>query len=364
MKLLLNDKEIINFLVNSIDHLEFAKQIEFDDRETAEQIYNWLEKKNSNKKFDPVAAQRKLKDKLENAVKHDAKNYKNKVNQMIKDRKQLYAELIKKNIKFFIRHFGEDNILKLYRKSRATGFIKGVGLHIDKSAELAFRRHFTNVEEDCLMRNTIGNENVIVSKIDGGYPFWFIDSGYTNFLETNKKWHRLVHNHIHQGLLIDVPVDRLDRFKSFPQQWRTGGDKILVIEPGQFAAAISHIDIKTWKYNVEKELRQYTDKQIIFREKAPKKQRAPLYKHLLNNDYYCVVNINSNAATEAIWAGIPVITLEKHISNPVTKNKLSDINNLYRGPLAAWLAMLSYSQFTYDELVDGTAVNIVRKYYG
>lgn len=365
MKLLLNDKEIINFLVNSIDHLTFAKQIEYDDRETAEQIYNWQEKKNSNKKFDPIAAQRKLKDKIENAVKNDTKNYKNKVNEIIGARKLHYREIIRKNIKFFINKFGEDTILNLYKKSQATGFIKNTGLHIEPNADLAFRRNYKNYQEDCLFRNTNGNESLLVNKIDNNFPFWFIDSGYTNFLEgKQKKWHRLTRNHIHHVQDFEAPVDRLGNFKEFPKKWRTDGEFILVIEPGPFSAAIFHVDINEWKLNIETEIRKYTDKPIKFRPKIDKKARSPLYKELLNEDYYCVININSNAATESVWAGVPAITLGRHISNSVTRNKLSDINNLYRGPLASWLAMLSYSQFTYDELIDGTAVNIVRKYYG
>jgi hypothetical protein len=75
------------------------------------------------------------------------------------------------------------------------------------------------------------------------------------------------------------------------------------------------------------------------------------------------VSINSNAATESIWAGVPVITLDKHITNSVSRNRLSDINNLYRGPLGNWLAILSYSQFTYEELINGTAVEIIKKYH-
>ena len=96
-----------------------------------------------------------------------------------------------------------------------------------------------------------------------------------------------------------------------------------------------HVDLKTWKYDVAKELRKYTDKRIRFRSKAPKKKRTNLHKELLNDDYYCVVNINSNAATEAIWAGVPAITLDRHITNPVTRNKLSDINDLFRGNLGS-----------------------------
>jgi hypothetical protein len=193
---------------------------------------------------------------------------------------------------------------------------------------------------------------------------WARDSGYTNFLESNKKWHRLVRNHLHFGRDFSAPVDRLNAFKIFPRQWRNDGDRILIIEPGVFSAAIFNIDIKKWKYNVEAELRNYTDKKIVFREKAPKKTRSPLYNYLLDEDFYCIVNINSNAATEAIWAGIPVITLDTHISNPVSKNKLSNINDLYRGSLAEWLCMLSYSQFTFEELNDGTASKIIKKYHG
>jgi hypothetical protein len=76
-----------------------------------------------------------------------------------------------------------------------------------------------------------------------------------------------------------------------------------------------------------------------------------------------VVNINSNAATEAIWCGIPVITLDRHITTPVSRNKLSDINNLARPHLARWLCALSYSQFTGEELFNGTAIKIARKYH-
>jgi hypothetical protein len=229
---------------------------------------------------------------------------------------------------------------------------------------IARRTSYTETGEDCILRNTIKNEKLLVTKIANNYPFWFIDSGYTNFIETNKKWHRIVRNHLHTGLMFDAPVDRLEIFTTFPKNWRTSGDKILVIEPGQFSANVFNVDITQWKYTVEQELRQYTDKQIIFREKEPKKKRAPLYKHLLDEDYYCVININSNAATEAVWAGIPVITLDQHITNPISRNKISDINNLLRPNIANWLCMVSYSQFTVEELTSGKAFSLIKKYNG
>ena len=170
-------------------------------------------------------------------------------------------------------------------------------------------------------------------------------------------------NHIHHDQMFEAPVDRLANFTNFPKPWRESGEKILIIEPGPFAASIFHVDLKTWKYDVERELKKYTDKKIVFREKAEKKIRTSLVEELKNEDYYCVVNINSNAATEAIWSGIPVITLDRHITTPVSRSKLSDINNLARPHLARWLCAVSYSQFTKEELYDGTAIKIARKYH-
>lgn len=363
MKLLVNDKELANYLTNLIDFGDIISEVPCPETQTAEAVaYALVEREKGMGKWQKK--KHKIKDKIRTGVERDLREYLNNVKLHLKNKKQNHYQKIHKHLDLLLKILDRDTVLHNYRKSKySNGFIKGTGLQIDRTASLVRRHGFDDVNEDCLLRNTVGNEKFLIDKIDKKLPFWFIDSGYTNFLEPNKKWHRLVRNHLHYGNFVDTPVDRLHMFPTFPAQWRTGGDRILIIEPGQFAANIFHIDIQTWKYNVEQELRQYTDKKIVFREKAPKKKRDPLYKHLLNEDYACVVSINSNAATESIWAGIPAITLDTHISNPVTKQKLSDINNLYKGPLASWLAMLSYSQFTYEELIDGTAVNIVKKYY-
>lgn len=312
MKLLLNNKEIAHFLVDIIDHTKEARLIQFDYVETSEAIAFMVDKRQKNMidKFRD-----KMKRKLVSSIEKDLKRQWNLIEEEIKKSKDYYFNLIHSNIEYFINQLGEDNILTLYKKSKKENFVKSTGLHIDKNSLLVRRKNFTSYSEDCLLRNTVGNEQLLVSKIDNNYPFWFIDSGYTNFLETNKKWHRLVRNHIHHTQDFICPVDRLENFKVFPRPWRDSGHSILVIEPGQFAADIFHIDLKSWRYQITEEIRKYTDRPIKFREKAPKKQRSPLFKHLLNEDYYCLININSNAATEAIWAGIPVITLDKHIRN-------------------------------------------------
>ena len=239
-----------------------------------------------------------------------------------------------------------------------------MGLQIDPKAEMMRRMRFNSVDQDCLMRNTVGNESLLVNKIDNSFPFWFIDSGYTNFVEPNKKWHRLVRNHLHFNTTFVAPVDRLCMFPSFPKPWRRNGSTILIVEPGEFAAGIMHVEAKSWGLQVAEELKKYTDRPIEFRSKTNKKTRTSLYQQLGSGNYYCTVSINSNSAVESIWAGVPAITLDKHVSNAVTRNRLDQINDLYYGPLGDWLAWMSYCQFTFDELMDGTALHIVRNYHG
>lgn len=363
MKLLLNDKELTHFLISQLDLMSVCKEVWFSE-ESVGQVRTYIMYEKMKRKFDIKKMREKFKAKIKSAVERDLKDYRKRVNVHLDQTKEMYFNKIHKNLDYFLMKLGEEKVIEQYKNSQKQNFVKSVGFNLSSSATMVRRKAFTDHTEECLIRNTVGNEQLLISKIDNNYPFWFIDSGYTNFLEPNKKWHRLVHNHLHHGNNIDAPVDRLGNFASFPRQWRHSGEKILVIEPGPFAASIFHVDIKTWKYSIEAELRQYTDKPIVFREKINKKTRENLFKHLNDEDYYCLVNINSNAATESIWAGIPVITLDKHITNPVTRSKISDINNLHRPNLANWLCMLSYSQFTFEELIDGTAGKLIKRYHG
>jgi|688.fasta_scaffold93081_4 hypothetical protein len=363
MKLLLNDKEIARFLIELVNVSDACKHIEFDERHTAGMIH-WIIETKNKPRFNLEKHRDKIKQKITQGIRKDLKAWMDLINQQISNHKEYFYKNIHQHIDVLIDRLGEEQILELYKFHPKQNFIKTVGLQIDPVAEMMRRRHFDSVEEDCLLRNTVGNEQILVNKIDHDLPFWFIDSGYTNFIEPNKKWHRLVRNHLHFNRNFVAPVNRLDIFPSFPRPWRHDGSKILIVEPGEFAAGIMHVEAKSWGQKVADELKKYTDRPIEFRSKTNKKTRTSLYQQLLTGDYYCTVSINSNSAIESIWAGVPAITLNKHVSNPVTKSNLNEINDLYYGPLGDWLAWLSYCQFTFDELMDGTALDIVRRYHG
>lgn len=362
MKLLLNDKEIARFLCELINVYDTCTQIEHNEQHTADAIFSITGKINAPK-FNIDKHRDKIKQKILQAVRKDLKAYQSKINQQIDNHQEHFYKNIHSHLDYFVDQLGQTQLLELYRYHKKQNFIKTVGLQIDHTAQLMRRKDFSNVQEDCLLRNTVGNEHILVNKIDNNWPFWFIDSGYSNFIEPNKKWHRLVRNHLHFNNTFVAPVDRLSNFTSFPQPWRKEGKIILIVEPGQFAASIMHVDAKSWAIQVANQLTKHTDRPIEIRSKINKKTRTSLYQQLCQGDYYCTVSINSNSAIESIWAGIPAVTLDRHASNSVTRNSLAQINDLYYGPLGDWLAWLSYCQFTFEELMDGTALNIVNRYH-
>lgn len=362
MKLLLNDKEIARFLISLIRAEDSCKHIELPQHHTANAINYVIETKNKPK-FDLEKHKAKIKQKIHQGVRKDLSYWESQVKQHIANHKQHFYTNIYQHFNLIVKKLDEKTILDHYKVHPKQDFIKTVGFQIDPTATMVRRINFKSNIEDCLLRNTTGNESVLVEKLKNNLPFWFIDSGYTNFVEPNKKWHRLTRNHLHFNSQFTAPVDRLKNFTTYPQPWRKDGSTILIIEPGQFAASIMQIDVASWVKEVTEELKKHTDRPIEIRSKVNKKTRTSLHQTLLNGDYYCTVSINSNSAVESIWAGIPAITLGKHVSNNVTRNKLSEINNLYYGPLGDWLAWLSYCQFTYEELMDGTALSIVREYH-
>jgi len=365
MKLLVNDKELAKYLISLIDLNQQCRDITVDtsnNSKLAEAIIFIIEKRDHHK-FDLNKFRDKFKEKLHRGISADLKEYVNKVNNRLTYFRSNHFKKIHKHIEYFIDRLDEKNIIDRYINSDSQYFIKTVGQQIDPTATMIRRKNFTDSREDCLLRNTVGNENIIVDKIDNSLPFWFIDSGYTNFIEPNKKWHRLTRNHLHFNNQFVAPADRLKNFTEFPRPWCKTGKKILIVEPGEFAASIMHVEPKSWTKNIVNELKKHTDRPIEIRSKDNKKTRTSLYQTLIDGDYYCTISINSNSAVESVWAGIPAITLDKHVSNTVTRNSLAQINDLYYGPLGDWLACLSYCQFTYDELMDGTALKIIKEYH-
>jgi hypothetical protein len=278
----------------------------------------------------------------------------------------------KKQYRPFVRWLAANPSLKNYNTqllqhyAEYKGFTKSIAKHISPDVT------YTVVDNDdyvtpALIRNIINNEASIKNRMQTGNNFWFTDAGYTNFIASKgKPWHRLCHNHIHQDLAhLNFPADRLATLTSFPRPWRTTGNKILVVESSDGHYNMFGTDRNAWHDKIVTELAKHTDRPVEYRVKdMDRKTRDSVYDLLMSSDdYYCVISDSSAAAVEAVWAGVPIITLNTHITTAIARTQISDINNLYRGPIGDWLCALTYSQFTKKEMQNGTAWRIIEKYH-
>ena len=373
---IVNDDELANFLV---DLIEKRKNIKYLNWHFCNKIYA-----NHYNGVKPIYNDTKSRERIEKAVVADINRWREKV----LTRHRSFKKKGKKQLVHFVfKKFdmictsiggtavrGKRLLLDLYLNSQSTTYMKELSNGIYTKSSYRTIETYSFPEQDCLIRNILNNEDLLRNKIKNNYPFWFVDSGYTNFTRDseNKVYQRLCRSDTHAEMpkhvfpmnrLLQLVIDsrgRLDGFK-FPQHWRTVGDTVLIIPPSNHVCSVYGLDQDKWINQQQKKLKQVTDKKIVIRQKiGTRKDRVTLYKDLLDDQsVYCVVGYNSNALTEAVWAGVPIITLGKHITNPVSRNSIDKINNLYRDDISQWLCYLSYSQFTNKELLDGTAKKIM-----
>jgi hypothetical protein len=260
----------------------------------------------------------------------------------------------------------DQDIINRYLNDSAKSFAKSIAPQLSEQLSWVIDQNKLDWAQPFFIRNILNNESLLRQCLQQKVDFWFIDTGYTNFLHgKNKVWHRMTHGHIHHcGDLKAYPEDRLHLLSNFPAKWRRKGSTILVVESSDSHYDLHGTTVSAWRIKVEQGIRAVSDRPIEFRAKnTDRKTRESVYELLLNSkDYYCVVSDSSVAAVEAIWTGTPVVTLEQHVTNSVSRQRLDQINNLYRGDLDQWFRMLSYNQFTFEELCDGTALSILREY--
>jgi len=196
-----------------------------------------------------------------------------------------------------------------------------------------------------------------------GRTFYYIDNGYFGNLRS-KTWFRIIKNHVHDlGPIVERPRDRLDlcdiQLKNFYP-----GKKILLAPPSVKSFALWNIDQTQWIKNTIEEIKKHTDRPIVIREKRPRadRLREDTMEEALADDIHCLVTYNSVAAGEAIMQGKPAITLGPNAAGVLCSRSLSEIENP-RTPTyderEAWLRHLSYCQFTFTEMSDGTAWRIL-----
>ena len=196
--------------------------------------------------------------------------------------------------------------------------------------------------------------------------FYAIDTGYLGNGKS-KYWHRVTKNALQQpGPIVERDNDRLKglgwKFNKF-----TPGRKILICPPSLKVMELwGQPDPETWVQQTIARLKLLTDRPIEVRMKPCRGDRVThnSIEAALADDVHCLITYNSIAATEAIFAGKPAIALGPNAASVICPTDLSKVESLIipsKDDVEAFARHLSYCQFSYGELQNGTAWRILNE---
>jgi hypothetical protein len=202
--------------------------------------------------------------------------------------------------------------------------------------------------------------------------FYYVDTGYFGNEKSSsnpngwKYWHRIVKNDLQHSEIIPRPDDRFKQFNKTFKPWKKTGRKILIAAPDEKPCKFYNTTQQEWIENTVNSLKEYTDRPVVVRERAPKRIdriTTDTLQSALDNDVFALVTFNSVAAVESIFHGIPAFTLAPaNAASPVSLQDLSKIENPYypdEDKLYAWGCHLSYGQFHINEMKSGKALEML-----
>ena len=245
-------------------------------------------------------------------------------------------------------------------------FAKGCGQDIVDTDEFEFED-----SNDPIILRGILKKKIIQKCWRKERDFYYMDTGYFGNERTKenpygwKYWHRIVKNDLQHNEIISRPDDRFRKFGKKINPWKKDGRKILIAKPDEKPCRFYDVDLEQWVQTTVETLKQYTDREIVVRERAPQRIdriSTDTLQEALDNDVFALVTFNSVAATESIFHGIPAFTLApSNAASPVSLQDLSKIETPYypdNEKRYAWACHLAYGQFHVSELRNGRA-----KYY-
>ncbi len=182
--------------------------------------------------------------------------------------------------------------------------------------------------------------------INEGHDWFYGDHGYFG----RGLYYRITKNdYFHRGEGRSNRK-RLARFYSGAKSWAKGSRIILCPQSDSFFRRNGTTQ-ESWIKSVTEELKLFTDRKIIVHAKW---DRKPLKSFFI--DAHCIVSHSSNSAVEALMNGVPAINLADSSSTGMTRNSLSDVENLLYPPnRLEWAGVLADNQWTLAEIAQGMA---------
>lgn len=238
-----------------------------------------------------------------------------------------------------------------------------------QGAKLPIQDYNYDFSSNPIMIRSMGKRKLIQECLNKKHTFYYMDSGYVGNYKSKsnpygwKLYHRIVKNDVQHNEIIDRPDDRW-KLLDYPIHSRKQGNHILLVTPSEKPCKFYGISRDAWVNETIREIKKYTDRPIVVRDKAPRQQRITrtIFDDL--KDCHALVTYQSIAAVESVLYGVPAFTLAPTAADPVCDKNLSlieqptlqDIDKIYK-----WACHLAYGQFHINELKNGQAWRILRE---
>lgn len=184
-----------------------------------------------------------------------------------------------------------------------------------------------------------------------GYDFFQVDNAYFG----RNEYFRITKNSLQLiGLPNNVKDNRyINIFKKHNLQYKKWqkkrSDKIIICLSSEYLYSYYSTTLNEWLNNTIKEIRKYTDKEIIVRLKN--NNLNSIEKDIENA--WCVVTHVSAAALDALRLGVPVVTTGICSATSLS-TQISDIDNpLMLEGRDELFSHLAWAQFSIEEMASG-----------
>lgn len=256
---------------------------------------------------------------------------------------------------------GEDEILQHWNRGLGSHYLPYEAI---KKASI----------DDTVSFRSLAKRKIINDCKKSGRTFYYIDTGYVGNLVKKKLYHRVVKNDVQHSTVFDVPDDRWRKIRiRSPElefvEWRKNHKgKILLVTPSEKPCKFYNIDRDRWVKDTIKTLKNYTDREIIVRDKGKRHERVgegSVPKYLIKEKIYATVTYQSIAAIESVCVGVPAFTMQKTAADSVTSQDLSKIESPFypsKHQVEKWQHWLAYCQYHIKELGSGEAVRIMKEH--
>lgn len=205
---------------------------------------------------------------------------------------------------------------------------------------------------------------------DSGRRAFYIDLGYWGRRKLSRwdGFHKIALNSRHPTAYFQDRPKGPERFRELGgdgiRPWRKSGRHVLVIGMSAKAATAEGLVPEKWERDTIARLRGLTDRPIIYRPKPNWAEARPIPGSVFGHgpslrealvDCHAVVAHHSNAAVEALLAGVPCICPDG-VASRLSAHRLEDIENVPTPEgREQWAYDLAWTQWSVEEMQSGAA---------